>query len=952
MAVATYTILKGDTVWDIVEKKNLDTALGVSTLSACKMVCLTNKIPYNDNTGKAFIAVGQKIVVEPSVIKKPVPVTKPSTTSLKAATMTVFGVQPDSDRAMLAQWEWDKTDETKQYDMEWSYQFEGNSTWFAGHDEPISTERQYYMFTAPSNASVVRFRVKPITNVKIESGAKKIDKWTSQWTNWEKYSFSSNPPSKPSAPTVTIVSNTLTARLDNVDLNYTHIVFQVVEDDKKVFKSGTASTTVEVVTGTASYSCPVNDGHTYKVRCRAKKGSEVSEWSDYSGNNGTKPKPPSGITTCKAASENSVYLKWSEVSGTEITYEIEYSTKKEYFDISSETTTINNIVPTAWTVTGLESGQEYFFRVRAVQDGKQSEWTSIKSVIIGTKPSAPTTWSSTTTAITGESLVLYWVHNSEDNSSQSSAKLELLFYVEENLIDIIEEVINTANQDDDEKTMSFAVDTTGHSEGSRLIWRVQTAGVTSEYGEWSTPRTVDIYARPTIAISMMDNDGNDIDVVESFPIRVLGLTGPSTQTPMGFHISVEATESYETTDPLGNPVIVRAGSEVFSEYINSSRLNMTLSANNIDLENGINYILKATASMNSGLMAETSSEFRVEWTDERHTPDAEIGIDKETLSAYIRPYCEEGEYVFEELSMSLDDFISYISTYAASPNKTAVIYDVSVYSTSSYTTSEYVNGVLTRVTINPGDVVYAKRFYSPEQLLTEYENGSFGVGTRYAYDVVCGENKLVSSPISGVTLSVYRREFDGTFKEISSGIDNLSNTFVTDPHPSLDYARYRIVATTTSTGAVSFSDVPGVYVGEQAVVIQWDEDWSKFDIGNGDFPSQPPWAGSMLKLPYNIDVSDSYSPDYSLVSYIGRKNPVGYYGTQIGSTSTWNVEIDKNDFETLYALRRLAIWMGNAYVREPSGSGYWAKVDVSFSQNHRDLTIPITLNISRVEGGI
>ena len=108
----------------------------------------------------------------------------------------------------------------------------------------------------------------------------------------------------------------------------------------------------------------------------------------------------------------------------------------------------------------------------------------------------------------------------------------------------------------------------------------------------------------------------------------------------------------------------------------------------------------------------------------------------------------------------------------------------------------------------------------------------------------------------------------------------------------------------------------------------------------------------ILKLPYNIDVSDSHSLDVSLVSYIGRKRPVSYYGTQLGQTSTWNLEIVKNDKETLYGLRRLAIYMGDVYVREPSGSGYWASISVSFSQTHCEMTIPVTLNITRVEGGV
>ena len=108
----------------------------------------------------------------------------------------------------------------------------------------------------------------------------------------------------------------------------------------------------------------------------------------------------------------------------------------------------------------------------------------------------------------------------------------------------------------------------------------------------------------------------------------------------------------------------------------------------------------------------------------------------------------------------------------------------------------------------------------------------------------------------------------------------------------------------------------------------------------------------MLRLPYNVDVSNNNSPDVELVEYVGRKHPVSYYGTQLGETATWNVEVIKDDKETLYALRRLAIWMGDVYVREPSGSGYWANITVSFSQKHCELTIPVTINITRVEGGM
>ena len=87
------------------------------------------------------------------------------------------------------------------------------------------------------------------------------------------------------------------------------------------------------------------------------------------------------------------------------------------------------------------------------------------------------------------------------------------------------------------------------------------------------------------------------------------------------------------------------------------------------------------------------------------------------------------------------------------------------------------------------------------------------------------------------------------------------------------------------------------------------------------------------------------------MNYIGRKHTVAYYGTRVDVSASWSTDIDKLDEETLYAIRRLANWMGNCYVREPSGTGYWAKVTVSYSRKHLEPAMPIQINVTRVEGG-
>lgn len=63
-------------------------------------------------------------------------------------------------------------------------------------------------------------------------------------------------------------------------------------------------------------------------------------------------------------------------------------------------------------------------------------------------------------------------------------------------------------------------------------------------------------------------------------------------------------------------------------------------------------------------------------------------------------------------------------------------------------------------------------------------------------------------------------------------------------------------------------------------------------------------------------------------------------------------DIPSYDVDTISKLRRLSVWMGDVYVREPSGIGYWAQVSVTFSKTHLELVIPVSIEVTRVEGGV
>lgn len=898
---------KGDTLWGIAEKY-----LGAGI--KYKQLAAINGIPNADR-----IYIDQKIYLTSDGSS----VNDKNAANSNRPVINQFGLLSNVDNTLLATWSWSK-DNTESYKVLWTYDT-GSGVWLVGNntsnnvDEDAPSYSRQSTFTIPSGAKKVQFKVKPISKKKTTNG-KETSYWTAEWSTVHTYKHAL-PLVVPGVPDVKIEKYKLTATLKNIPLENelgdmsSGVEFKIVKDSKTAFKTGR----VPIRMYDASYSCTVDAGSKYKVCCRAYNGNNYSEWSEYSDSYGTIPATPAGITKIRAHDKTSVYLEWAKEATAE-TYDIEYATKKEYFDGSDQTTPKNGITSTDYIISGLSSGEEYFFRIRAVNSEGESGWSSIKSVVIGKEPAAPTTWSSTTVAIAGEDVSLYWVHNSEDGSIESFAELEIIIdgakLGEYTLGD--NELISDAltyiplNEEDKEngKVNSVIIHSGSVVEGSKIEWRVRTAGITKVPGDWSIQRTVDIYAPPNLELSITDAEGNLLDTITSFPFYIRGVVDSRSQAPIGYHVSIVSDSIYETTDNLGNDRIVNAGEEVYSKYFDTfQELLVEFSAGNIDLENNISYTAICKVAMDSGLTAESSQTFTVSWEDMMYFPNCEIGVDADTLTAHICPYCEEIISTTYKVTKNGDEYIR--STFVLD---------------GAY--GDPVPGAKT----NSGVQVYQGVDVNGDEL--------YFCTVEYA------------SPITNVFLSVYRREFDGSFVEIASGLDGELNTTVTDPHPSLDLARYRIVATSKDTGAVSYYDVPGYPVGGKAAVIQWDEAWTNFESVEDSVMEQPTWAGSILKLPYNIDVSDDMNPDVAKIEYIGREHPVAYYGTQLGHTSNWSMVIEKSDKDTLYALRRLQRWMGDVYVREPSGSGYWASVNVSFSQKHCETIIPVTLSVTRVEGGV
>lgn len=876
MAAITYTVKRGDSLWKICSSSEWGPKISGSTVNAK----INTLVSLNNIKNPNRIYVGQILTLSGSGGSK-----TSSTSSSNKVSINGFGLQSDSSsgRDVYAYWSWSKANNhTKEYRVRWE-QYKDGHLW----DTTTNITNDESEYTADSSAEYVQVFVLPIAENKLDSEGKDtgVPYWTAEETG-KQYRFSENPPLAPDvAPTCEIEDLKLTIKIDDIKatkLDASKIVFQIIKDNKTAIHTSPKIPITKVTTDyyTVSYEYTVAYGSTYKVRAKSvnAKGKE-SGWSDFSSEVGTKPSAPSSITTYRRNKRTdgsiSAYLEWTAVANA-TNYIIEYTTVKEDFNTAPGNlqTVDTTDARTSLEVTGIESGYDYFFRVKAVNSIGESDPSEIVTIPIGTPPAAPTTWSPSSSAFVGDSMELNWTHNPTDGSKQSYAQLSLKINDDSWVSYVFENTTNeTTGETTDTSTFTYGtavsykgelhvkMDTTNASlKNAKIQWKVRTAGVTDQFSDtdWSVERTIYIYEKPSLDLSVTSDlagTGDLITTLTSFPFYIRGtvnLESYEFQRPVGYHLRVVSNEFYITVDDSGVTKTINSGDDVYSKYFDTAEtLIVEMSANNIDLESGISYTVYCSADMSTGLTVSQSHEFSVSWTDVSYVINADISVDKETYTALISPYCTDAD----------------------------------------------------------GNLV---------------------------------EN---------VTISVYRREYDGTYTEIASGIPN-TNTSVTDPHPSLDYARYRLVAKDTVTGAISFYDMAGYPVNGSAILIQWAEDWTTFDVSEENPVEGPSWSGSMLKLPYNIDVTDRRKPETSFVEYAGRKHPVSYYGTQTGETSSWSVSIPKEDKETIYALRRLSLWAGDVYVREPSGMGYWANVAVSFNLNHNEVVVPITLDITRVEGGV
>jgi hypothetical protein len=192
--------------------------------------------------------------------------------------------------------------------------------------------------------------------------------------------------------------------------------------------------------------------------------------------------------------------------------------------------------------------------------------------------------------------------------------------------------------------------------------------------------------------------------------------------------------------------------------------------------------------------------------------------------------------------------------------------------------------------------------------------------------------------LAGDTCDIYRLSVD---KPVLIYPGAAFGTTYVDPFPTIgEYGGHRFV----------FKTAAGDYITEDNTLA-----WTDTGEDEGDrldsVSNIIDFEAGRVELTYEIDLSNSWSKDFTETQYLGGSVQGDWNPAVSRSTSISAVGITADDQEMIQAMRRLAEHPGICHIRTRDGSSYSADVQVTenYKQSNDQQLVYFSLKITRVE---
>lgn len=555
------------------------------------------------------------------------------------------------------------------------------------------------------------------------------------------------------------------------------------------------------------------------------------------------PASPTNVTLQTTSTPGNVRINWTKTWAAANRAELTWADHADAWESTDEPANFIITRPNAsgWYISGLETGVEWFARVRlGLEDDNGTTWgqySKIVSIKLASAPVVPVLELSAGVITANGTVDASWVYVTSDGTGQGSAKLAEV--ITSGGSTTYQTIATTTSA----QMVTISAQRQGWQTGSTHLLAVRvTSGSGQLSDDWSAPVPVIVADAVTCTITQTSLE-TVTETIDDITETFTGLTEmPLTLTVTGAQaggitsVTIERAEEYFVDRPDESVSRGYAG-ETIAVYSQQGEAQITITNDDLigSLDDGAKYTIIATTQDSYGQTASASIDFRVKWDDQAIVPEAFAEVNEEDAYAVLTPIAPSG----------------------ASDTATCDIYRLSVDKP---------------VLIYKG-AAFGQFYVDPFPTIGEYG------GHRFVYRT---ENGDYITP-------------DDTF------------------------------------AWVDLQEAEGDYLESEDNIIEWD-------------------AGKVL-LRHNIDLSNSWSKDFTETQYLGG-SVQGDWNPAIHREGSMNaVAIATDDQEIIQAMRRLATHAGICHLRTKDGSNIACDIQVSesYKQGTAHKLVEFTLKITRVD---
>ena len=361
---------------------------------------------------------------------------------------------------------------------------------------------------------------------------------------------------------------------------------------------------------------------------------------------GTIPAAPANVDAVQTDIPGTVRVTWDWTWSDATGMELSWADHKDAWESTDEPETYEITAgrPSAWNISGLDTGVTWYIRVRLFIGGNDPVYGAYSEIVpidLSSAPSIPVLTLTPAVVTRDGNVTASWTYVTKDGTMQAGATVAIVTEVSGTLVYSDVAATSTAQY--------VSIDAAEWQTGETYALAVKVLSESGAESEWSEPVTVAV-AEP-MTCSITDTSLEEETVTDDTVSRLV-----NSLKEMPLTVTVEGAGDYGTTTvmivrtvdyamdrPDESQFIGYAG-ETIALITQVGEAEITIDADTLigHLDDGAMYRIVATVQDGLGQTADDFIDFEVHWTHQAVAPEATVEIDEDNGIAILTPIEPDG----------------------------------------------------------------------------------------------------------------------------------------------------------------------------------------------------------------------------------------------------------------------------------------------------------------------